>query len=251
MYMLTFDANDAASYPGYGFGVAATLANNGSIVAEFDVDGHEAQASMFGKTTINDGKWHLIVATYTPATSTQRPTSTGRIYIDGVLDSTSKTMAELESPTVETHLLNPVAEYIGTDDDGHSSAFQGLMCDLRFYSGAISASQIAAMYAPATRWQHSVVMPGPQKTVPDTVTPLSKTTGQPSKLSSIDLIGDMLVLAMQEPSAVKAAPGQNQNFSSYQAAADDLAWNALWSDPSFRLGALDSVYTMGRGGHVK
>jgi hypothetical protein len=62
MYMLTFDANDGASYPGYGFGVAATLANNGPIVTEFDVDGHNAQATMFGKKVINDGKWHFIVA---------------------------------------------------------------------------------------------------------------------------------------------------------------------------------------------
>jgi hypothetical protein len=42
--------------------------------------------------------------------------------------------------------------YLGTDDDGHSSPFQGMFCDLRFHSGALTATQIAAMYAPATRW---------------------------------------------------------------------------------------------------
>jgi hypothetical protein len=155
MYMLTFDANDGASFPGYGFGVAATLANNGPIVAEFDVDGHEAQASMFGKTVINDGNWHLIVATYTPSSSTQYPTSTGMIYIDGNLDATSHTMAELESPKVDPpgELKNPLAMYIGTDDDGHSSPWQGMFCDLRFYNGALSVSQISAMYALSTRWE--------------------------------------------------------------------------------------------------
>ena len=155
MYVDTFDANDGASYPGYGLGAAATPAANGPIVGEFDVDGHQAQASMFGQTVLNDGNWHLLVATYTPASSTGLPTSTGMIYIDGVLDSTSHSMAELQSPTVDppNDLLNPVAMYIGTDDDGSSNAWQSMFCDLRFYSGALSASQIAAMYAPATRWQ--------------------------------------------------------------------------------------------------
>ncbi len=155
MYVVTFDANDGASYPGYGFGAASTFANNGPITSEFDVDGHEAQASMFGSSIINDGQWHLLVATYTPASSTARPTSTGNIYIDGVLDGTSKSMAELESPTVDNpkNLLNPFSMYIGADDDGHSNAWQGMFCDLRFYDTALNATQIGAMYAPATRWQ--------------------------------------------------------------------------------------------------
>jgi hypothetical protein len=63
-------------------------------------------------------------------------------------------MAQLESPSgaPANTLRNPVAMYLGTDDDGHSSPFQGMFCDLRFYSGALTATQIAAMYAPATRW---------------------------------------------------------------------------------------------------
>jgi methionine-rich copper-binding protein CopC len=154
MYMVTMDANNGAAYPGYGFGVASTLSNNGPIVAEFDVDGHEAQATMFGTKPLNDGQWHLIVATYTPDLTFGSVDRVGKIYVDGVLDSTSNTMAQLESPTVApaNTLRNPVAMYLGTDDDGHSSPFQGMFCDLRFYSGALTATQIAAMYAPATRW---------------------------------------------------------------------------------------------------
>jgi len=155
MYMLTFDANDGAAFPGYGFGVASTLANNGPIVTEFDVDGHNDQSTMFGKTTINDGNWHLIVATYTPDLTFGSSDSVGKIYVDGVLDDTANTMAQLESPTAapSNTLKNPLAEYIGTDDNGAGSAFNGMFCDLRFYSGALSASQVSAMYAPATRWQ--------------------------------------------------------------------------------------------------
>jgi len=154
MYMVTFDANNGAAFPGYGFGVASTLADNGPIVAEFDVDGHEDQATMFGTIPLNDGKWHLIVATYTPDLTFGSTDSVGKIYVDGVLDSTSNAMAQLESPTVAlpNTLLNPVAMYLGTDDDGYSSAFQGMFCDLRFYSGALTTAQISAMYAPATRW---------------------------------------------------------------------------------------------------
>jgi hypothetical protein len=152
MYAWTFDANDGASYPGYGFGAAATLANNGPIVGEWDVDGHNAQATMFGQKVINDGNWHLLTATYSPNLSTPYPKSTGQVYVDGVLDTTSNAMALLESPTVAKNLLNPFSGYIGTDDDGKSSPWQGMLCDLRFYGGVLSASQIATMYAPATRW---------------------------------------------------------------------------------------------------
>src|SRR5207302_3324229 len=80
MYVVTFDANNGAAFPGYGLGAAATLANNGPIVGEWDVDGHEAQATMFGNTAINDGTWHLYVATYQPAASTTLPTSAGKVY---------------------------------------------------------------------------------------------------------------------------------------------------------------------------
>src|SRR5271157_1934378 len=66
MYAWTFDANDGAAYPGYGFGAAATLANNGPIVGEWDVDGHNDQSTIFGKTTLNDGNWHLLTTTYVP-----------------------------------------------------------------------------------------------------------------------------------------------------------------------------------------
>ena len=153
MYAWTFDANDGAAFPGYGFGVAATLANNGPIVGEWDVDGHEAQATMFGKTTLNDGNWHLLTMTYVPDLTFGSVDSVGNIYVDGVLDATSNKMAQLESPTVATGLLNPFSGYIGTDDDGRSSPWQGMFCDLRFYNVALSATQIAAMYSPATRWE--------------------------------------------------------------------------------------------------
>ena len=68
---------------------------------------------MFGSKVINDGNWHLLVATYTPAASTALPRSTAQIYVDGVLDSTSTTMAELESPSIvpSNQLANPFAMY--------------------------------------------------------------------------------------------------------------------------------------------
>jgi hypothetical protein len=64
-------------------------------------------------------------------------------------------MAELESPTVApaNELVNPFAMYIGSDDDGRSNPRQGMFCDLRFYDVALSPAAIAAMYAPATRWE--------------------------------------------------------------------------------------------------
>jgi hypothetical protein len=79
MYAWTFDANDGAAFPGYGFGAAATLANNGPIAGEWDVDGHQNQASMFGKTTLNDGNWHLLTDTYTPDLRFGSTDSVGKI----------------------------------------------------------------------------------------------------------------------------------------------------------------------------
>jgi PKD repeat protein len=155
MYVVTFDASTIAwAWPGYGLGAAATLADNGPITTELDVDGHQAQETMFGNKVINDGQWHLIVVTYTPAASTATPASTGQIYIDGVLDSTRTAMAEMESPTIVPpgQLVSPFAMYIGSDDDGQSNPWQGMFCDLRFYNVALSPAAIAAMYAPATRW---------------------------------------------------------------------------------------------------
>jgi PKD repeat protein len=156
MYIAAFDANTTQyAWPGYAIGAAATMSRTGPITTELDLDGHQAQQSMFGNKVINDGQWHLLVFTYTPNQSTTFPKSTGQIYFDGVLDSTSNAMAQIESPAIvpPNALPNPVAMYIGVDDDGQSSPWQGMFCDLRFYSTALSASAIAAIYNPATRWE--------------------------------------------------------------------------------------------------
>ena len=82
---------------------------------------------------IADGAWHHVAVTYDSGTSTKH------LYFDGV---------ELGSGLVVTNDLNVqgINFRIGTDRSGANS-FNGLIDDVRVYSDAQSASQIAALAA--------------------------------------------------------------------------------------------------------
>lgn len=157
MYVYTFD-NPSAPYPGHSLAAARNFVDQGSaspIVTEFAVDSGSAQVSDFGNVKLNDGNWHQIVCVYQcPAGADQNTYPiTGQIYVDGVLDVQSNGSQQdyyfygIGSPGTSQPL------YMGTDDDGATSCWNGDFCDLRFYNVALTASQVSAMYAPATRWQ--------------------------------------------------------------------------------------------------
>jgi hypothetical protein len=119
------------------------------------VDSNAAQVSDFGNKKLNDGNWHQIVCVYQCPARADHNTYpiTGQVYVDGVLDVQSNGTQQdyyyygCGSPGTSQPL------YMGTDDDGATSCWNGDFCDLRFYNVALTASQVSAMYAPATRWQ--------------------------------------------------------------------------------------------------
>jgi hypothetical protein len=82
---------------------------------------------------IADGAWHHVAVTYDSGTSTKH------LYFDGV---------ELGSGLVVTNdlIVQGINFRIGTDRNGGNS-FNGLIDDVRVYSDAQSASQIAALAA--------------------------------------------------------------------------------------------------------
>jgi len=77
---------------------------------------------------VNDGNWHHIAAT--------RMGTNGIIYIDGaaVATATSTNLASLDA-TIKT--------FIGADQRGSSSYFNGSIADVAIYSHAVSAANIA------------------------------------------------------------------------------------------------------------
>ena len=104
---------------------------NGTVY--FSVFGNNA--SQFGFSSpasgkyVNDGNWHHIAA--------KRSGSIATIYIDGaaMATATNATVAPLDA-TIKT--------FIGADQRGSSSYFNGLIADVAIYSHAVSAANIAS-----------------------------------------------------------------------------------------------------------
>ena len=85
-------------------------------------------------TNINDGKWHHIAGTYDPSDKKMR------IYVDGVLETTS---SELVSPGWSTgSSLNFIGKCSMTGD----YFFNGTIDEVKIYNRALSAEEILADY---------------------------------------------------------------------------------------------------------
>jgi hypothetical protein len=111
--------------PDFGFGV--------------DVNGHLAygnggayDATVNGTTAINDGAWHHVCATR------NRASQDVYLYVDGVEDMSGQTDG--------TFFIGNDTVLIGGAQDGGAN-FNGLIDDLRVYDYALSADDIARVYA--------------------------------------------------------------------------------------------------------
>jgi Concanavalin A-like lectin/glucanases superfamily/Immunoglobulin domain len=110
----------------YQFGVNANgtlyFMVYGAGVHQFDIN------SPVTSKYVNDGNWHHVVAV--------RSGLTGTIYIDGaaVATASGSSVAPLDS-TLQT--------YIGSDQRGSSSYFNGEMADVAIYTHALTAAQVA------------------------------------------------------------------------------------------------------------
>ncbi len=88
---------------------------------------------LFGTRNINDGQWHLVVATYDG--------STIALYVDGTLDASEAATGQIAQDSFPM--------YIGGDAQppiGHTYLFNGQIDEVSLYNRALSAGEIAAIY---------------------------------------------------------------------------------------------------------
>ncbi len=88
-----------------------------------------------GTTTVNDGAWHLVTATY------KSSTQTATVYVDGVSDATRTQSGNATS----TNRTLRIGANIGSAGSV-LQPFNGAMDDVRMYSRALSANEVAALY---------------------------------------------------------------------------------------------------------
>jgi len=88
-----------------------------------------------GHTNIVDHRWHLAVAVYEPQND---KVAQKRLYIDGRLD------AENMAPMPREQSKSPV--WLGANSDAPNQVFSGLIDEVAFFSRALSAEEITAMF---------------------------------------------------------------------------------------------------------
>jgi hypothetical protein len=121
-------------------GIRYTLAVNeeylGTLVLTTDDDTSKLQA--FGKTTVNDGKWHHVVG--------MRNADQIRVYVDGALDGDNSLPAGYDLFGVSQHNA-----YIGAITDHRDSSlfkyFIGVIDEVCIFGGAVNADGIRSLYA--------------------------------------------------------------------------------------------------------
>lgn len=116
---------DAAGGQG---GIDMNIGANGDTTPRFTVNAGKDRA--IGSTDITDGKWHLVAGSYDG--------STVKIWVDGSEEDSTSTFNQ------------PQASYLslGVGNRGWSNPgwFKGIMDDARFYSKALSSTEMSNLY---------------------------------------------------------------------------------------------------------
>jgi hypothetical protein len=113
-------------------------ANTNNI--EFSCTGLSTNTMVVSSAGVNDGQWHHIAGVYTG--------SQLRIYIDGVLSSSVGATGSIATNA------NPVE--IGRNNGASGREFDGSICNVVIYNGALDATSIAAIYnwdAMVSQWK--------------------------------------------------------------------------------------------------
>ncbi len=105
------------------------MALNGSKLGFFTGN---PDLTLHSTNSINSGNWTHIVVTR------DQPTGQKLIYINGVLDSEG---------VGSTNLLNASTELLLGENPAFEAGFVGIMDDVQFYVGVLSASNVAFLYA--------------------------------------------------------------------------------------------------------
>jgi predicted alpha-1,6-mannanase (GH76 family) len=123
----------------------------------------------------NDGKWHQVVAVYTPA-SVPTVTGTNALYVDGVLDTSVSTVSTngIGPGSAMDMMIGADPQYTNTPA-GVGQQFAGQVCEVAIFTNALTATQIQAIYNEAILPTISVTGSGNNVTITYAVTLLSST----------------------------------------------------------------------------
>ena len=95
--------------------------------------------SVNSTSNVNDGRWHHVVGVYTGTAL--------RIYVDGVLEASDASTGPIG---ITTHNV-----YLGENAESVGRYWNGAIHDVRIYSVALSASQVAGLYGLVGHWKLS------------------------------------------------------------------------------------------------
>jgi len=92
--------------------------------------------AIYGRTNINDGRWHLLVGVYNG--------SRVGLYVDGKLDVSSEASGQINTNTWSVLIGNNEHARVRQADD---RSFNGLIDDVRVYNYALTEAEIKALHA--------------------------------------------------------------------------------------------------------
>ncbi len=173
--------------------------NNTSQSFHFGVTYYtNANYSANGAITVGLNEWHHVAGTY--------ENSTIKLYVDGVLDTTTASAAAMGKST--TNL------FIGENSESTGRTWNGLLDDVRIYRRALSASEIGVMMAGV--WDPVAENPRPANTQTDVPRDagLSWTPGPYAKNHDVyfgTVFDDVNTASRDNPKGVQLAQGQDAN----------------------------------------
>jgi hypothetical protein len=129
-FILTKDDGGTA----VGWGIGVNSAGNFSVNSKGN--GGTIASSRVSTVTVNDNKWHHVVAVFTTNTSVQASNDV-TLYVDGVLNEGSLTNST-------TYVAPTLPVTIGERSSGN--LFSGAIDDVRIYNRALSAAEVKQLY---------------------------------------------------------------------------------------------------------
>jgi hypothetical protein len=139
-YLSAIVSNRNTNNLGSVLGIGGSLQNQGKV--ELTVEGGASSSEATSNTVLALNKWYFITATYI---YTGNNTDTAKIYVNGILETTTVINDVLDPQTTDT--------YIGFEPSSLSPStyhFNGIIDEVNIYNCVLDQQQIANSYVPAT-----------------------------------------------------------------------------------------------------
>ena len=142
-YVISYDRSE-----NWRFTVGGDLSNGRLFFASTDSSG--TTSDDYGSTELNDGNWHLVVASYDSSTSLKK------FYLDGNPDGTITTHSNnalgngsmTRFGTIGT--VNEDIAYNTLEEGGRGGFFEGSIDEIRLYDRALTDAEVNHLYFQAT-----------------------------------------------------------------------------------------------------